>query len=105
MGEGSVMSVWTRITGWWRARQPVKGFIVVLALVSADPALACHRFHVWRYPTPQRCGIIIAQAAHPASRLATVGEERVNVEITITPELLETWAREDAIERLKEQAK
>ena len=83
----------------------MRAFVVALALVSAQPALACHRFHVWRYPTPQRCGIIIAQAAHPASRLATVGEERVSIEITITPELLETWAREDAIERLKAQSR
>ena len=79
----------------------MKGFIVVLALVSADPALACHRFHVWRYPTPQRCAFT-ALARHAPS---PAPEERVNVEITITPELLETWAREDAIERLKEQAK
>ena len=83
----------------------MRAFVVVLALVSAQPALACHRFHVWRYPTPQRCGIIFAQAAHPAPKLAIVGEERVSIEITITPELLENWAREDAIERLKAQSR
>jgi hypothetical protein len=82
----------------------VRGFVVVLTLVCAQPAWACHRFHVWNYPTPQRCGIIRIAAAHPASKLAT-SEERVNVEITITPELLETWAREDAIERLKAQSR
>ncbi len=77
----------------------------VLALVvSAQPALACHRFHVWNYPTPQRCGIIRIAAAHPASKLA-IGEERVNVEITITPELLETWARQDALEHIKGELK
>ena len=83
----------------------MRAFVVALALVSAQPALACHRFHVWRYPTPQRCGIIFAQAAHPAPKLAIVGEERVSIEITITPELLENWAREDAIERLKAQSR
>ena len=78
----------------------MRAFVVVLALVSAQPALACHRFHVWRYPTPQHCGFI-ALVAHRAP----VPEERVSIEITITPELLETWAREDAIERLKAQSR
>ena len=76
-------------------------FVFALTLVCSQPALACHRFHVWNYPTPQRCGFT-ALARHAPS---PAPEERVNVEITITPELLETWAREDAIERLKEQSK
>ncbi len=25
------------------------------ALFSIQPADACHRFHIWRYPYPQRC--------------------------------------------------
>ena len=25
------------------------------ALASIEPADACHRFHTWRYPYPQRC--------------------------------------------------
>ena len=79
----------------------MRAFVVALALVSAQPALACHRFQVWRYPTPQRCGFV-ALARHVQS---PAPEERVSIEITITPELLETWAREDAIERLKEQSK
>jgi hypothetical protein len=82
----------------------VRGFVLALALVSAQPAWACHRFHNWRYPWPQRCGIISARAAHPAPKLATV-EETVSVEITITPTLLETWAREDALDRLRGQLK
>ena len=82
----------------------MRGFVVALMLVNAQPALACHKFRVWNYPTPQHCGIIRAEAAHPARKLA-IGEERVTIEITLTPELLETWARQDAIERLKEQAK
>ena len=33
--------------------------IAALALIGAmtEPALACHRFHVWRYPWPQRCWV------------------------------------------------
>jgi hypothetical protein len=39
---------------------------LALALtLAADPAAACHRFSVWRYPTPQRCGLRLAQEAHP----------------------------------------
>lgn len=68
----------------------MRGFALVLALVSAQPAHACHRFHRWAYPYPQRCGL---------------SEERVNVEITITPALLETWGREDAIELLRSRLK
>ena len=29
---------------------------VTLGVMFAQPASACHRFHVWRYPYPQRCG-------------------------------------------------
>ena len=28
---------------------------LVLLLAMDAPAAACHRFHVWRYPWPQRC--------------------------------------------------
>jgi hypothetical protein len=68
----------------------VKPLAVVLALAIAQPAFACHRFSRWLYPYPQRCGV---------KSKPTV--ERVTIEITITPELLETWARQDAIEKLK----
>jgi len=84
----------------------VRAFIVALALVSTVPAqAACHKFSIWKYPKPQRCGIIYALAARPAPKLAIVGEERVSIEITVTPELLETWARQDALERLKDEIK
>jgi len=29
--------------------------VVVVGLVSASEANACHRFSIWRYPWPQRC--------------------------------------------------
>jgi hypothetical protein len=32
------------------------GLAVLTALIFVSPAsAACHRFSVWRYPTPQRC--------------------------------------------------
>lgn len=88
----------------WYLAGAAKALAVVLALVAAQPAQACHRFARWHYPFPQRCEIIRIAAAHPASKLAT-GEERVNVEIMLPPELMETWAREDALEKLKGEIK
>jgi hypothetical protein len=38
---------------------------LVLSLAMDAPAAACHRFHVWRYPWPQRCDA-------PRLRVATV---------------------------------
>jgi len=35
---------------------------MTLALVLlATPANACHRFSVWRFPYPQRCGLRVVQ--------------------------------------------
>ena len=87
---------------------------LALVLVASQPAQACHRFHVWRYPTPQRCGVsgvsgvthlavqIPRPAVQPSKDDAT---ERVTIEITITPELLETWARQDALDKIKGELK
>jgi hypothetical protein len=75
----------------------VRGFVAALVLLSAQPAHACHRFQRWAYPYPQRCGL------KPAP--SRPGDERVTVEITVTPALLETWARQDAIVQLKGQLK
>jgi hypothetical protein len=71
------------------------------ALMAVQPAHACHRFKRWSYPWPQRCGTVLAQAAHLAPKL----DERVSIEITITSELLETWARQDAVQKLKGELK
>jgi creatinine amidohydrolase/Fe(II)-dependent formamide hydrolase-like protein len=40
--------------------------IAALLLAQTAPAAACHRFSVWRYPTPQRCAV--AHVAKPAAR-------------------------------------
>ena len=41
-------------------------------------------------------------AVQPSKDDAT---ERVTIEITITPELLETWARQDALEKIRGELK
>jgi hypothetical protein len=39
---------------------------MTLALVLlATPANACHRFSVWRFPYPQRCGLHVVQLEAP----------------------------------------
>ena len=90
---------------------------LALVLVASQPAQACHRFHVWRYPTPQRCGVsgvsgvthlavqIPRPAVQPSKVETTDAVERVTIEITITPELLETWARQDALDKIKGELK
>jgi hypothetical protein len=32
-------------------------------ILASTPAEACHRFTIWRYPTPQRCVMALARAA------------------------------------------
>jgi hypothetical protein len=33
------------------------GAAIAAALFAAQPAFACHRLHVWKYPYPQRCSV------------------------------------------------
>jgi hypothetical protein len=71
---------------------------LALALtLAADPAAACHRFSVWRYPTPQRCGLRLAQEAHPRPSRQLREEGR-----PAPPEPIDEDAdRAKAIEKLK----
>lgn len=41
--------------------------LALAALVAATPAHACHRFHVWKYPYPQRCAVAKAQVPEDRS--------------------------------------
>jgi hypothetical protein len=56
----------------------------ILLAVGTDPASACHRYSVWRYPHAQQCGI------HPAPKRAAkleigAGAKIWRVEITKDP--------------------
>ena len=101
---------------------------LAFVLVAVQPADA-HCFKVWKYPTPQRCGVrahvqaprrsVFTAAAVQKPTDASGGKkslalpssslpkytERVNIEITVTPELLETWARQDALDKIKGELK
>jgi hypothetical protein len=76
----------------------MKNAILIAALVVASPAQACHRFHVWHYPVPQRCDVAgPSDSAHIWF-----------VEITKTPPLPATTEedmRAAAVEKLKQQLK
>lgn len=81
--------------------------LVALVMLASAPADA-HCFKVWKYPTPQRCGAsgasgasgVAIQIPRPAVQKPD-DDERVTIEITLTPELLETWARQDALEKIR----
>jgi hypothetical protein len=47
--------------------------MAAIALVlESTSAEACHRFHIWRYPTPQRCAI----RTHPVAETVRAGVDR-----------------------------
>jgi hypothetical protein len=78
---------------------------LALALtLAADPAAACHRFSVWRYPTPQRCPVRLAQEARPrpsAHFRAEVAPAREESRPAPPEPIDEDAARAKAIEKLK----
>ena len=87
----------------------MRAALVIIGLLASAPADA-HCFKVWKYPTPQRCGVR-AHVQAPRRSVFTAAvqkpddDERVNIEITVTPELLETWARQDALDKIKGELK
>jgi hypothetical protein len=38
--------------------------LMLIALLLATPAQACHRFSVWKYPYPQRCAVAPERVWH-----------------------------------------
>jgi hypothetical protein len=57
-------------------------FVIAAALiVSAQPATACHRFAVWKYPFPQRCAVTRTTYHAPAPA------KTYYVEITTPPQI------------------
>ena len=57
----------------------VRGLLLALAVLASAPvpaAAGCHRYSVWHYPWPQRCGVrhqaaFVALAHHRPSRPVT----------------------------------
>lgn len=65
--------------------------VILLLTLTSQPALACHHFSRWYYPTPQKCGGVYARARAADPRIWYV-------EITKWPD-----GRDDAINLLKKQ--
>jgi hypothetical protein len=81
----------------------IRRLILVASLVFAQPASACHRFAVWKYPTPQRCGVAThARVAPKAPAPAPVDDIRIDP-ILIPPGWDEEQERREALHRAEDQ--
>ena len=76
----------------------MRAALAIVFLLSVQPALACHRFAVWKYPVPQSC------------RTSSVHAPRKTwfVEVTLPPKPaaapeVEDPTRAQAIEALKQE--
>ena len=77
-----------------------------LLALAAGPALACHRFAVWRYPWAQRCGFVLVRTAPARATSISSGapDDRTwYVEITRLPDDID--ARAIGIEALRRALK
>jgi len=43
----------------------MRAMFIAGLIAASTPAHACHRYRVWHYPWPQRCGI--ARPVHPVA--------------------------------------
>ena len=63
----------------------VRAVVVIAAILIAQPAEACHRFHRWNYPWPQRCKVSPLSAYHAQTLQAP--DQSWYVEIVVPPDL------------------
>lgn len=73
---------------------PVMVAGVLLGALFAQPSAACHRFRVWNYPTPQRCGVTHeSKVYHPAilHHVASLPPTAVVVPDIPLPDMSATW--------------
>jgi hypothetical protein len=82
-------------------------FVAVLPLML-DPAQACHRFSVWKYPYAQRCSMTTVADEKPPSKLVMDINPPLwrilpsgTIEIIRTPGMTDEEGRAIAIEALK----
>ena len=80
----------------------MKAALVLTFLLSAQPALACHRYHSWSYPWPQSCRVASAAPVHHRAWFVDIAPEPVarpptpapGVEAPVSPEAIETLNEE-----------
>ena len=56
----------------------MRAMFIAGLIAASTPAHACHRYRVWHYPWPQRCGI--ARPVHPVAPIRRASETFVPVE-------------------------
>lgn len=73
---------------------------LLIGLAHVVPATACHRFSVWRYPTPQRCSVarvarvVYARPSRPPVLRPVLAPTPVNVERVVPiplPDMSAQW--------------
>jgi hypothetical protein len=74
---------------------------IALLISVSTPAMACHRFHRWYYPWPQRCRVDSNNAYH-AQTLSPTEDKSWYVEIILTPQVLDEISHGLGIERIKQ---
>ena len=75
--------------------------LTLLFLLSAQPALACHRYHSWSYPWPQSCRVTSVAPVHQRTWFVKIAPEPAPRPAP-TPEV-EDPAKIRAIETLKQE--
>ena len=76
----------------------MKAFVLAFSVLFAvQPALACHRYAVWRYPWPQRCDV----ATHAVHHSPTEPKDWY-VEIVLTPQVMDEISHAVGIEKIKQ---
>jgi hypothetical protein len=71
-------------------------------MLSAQPALACHRYHSWSYPWPQSCRVSSPAPVHHHTYFVEIAPEPVVTPPTPAPEV-EAPVSPAAIETLNEE--
>ena len=76
--------------------------LTLVFLLSAEPALACHRYHSWSYPWPQSCKVSSARTpVHQRTWFVEIAPERPAPPAP-APQV-EDPAKAQAIETLKQE--
>jgi hypothetical protein len=74
---------------------------ISVALLISQQAMACHRFHRWNYPWPQRCRVD-SDRVHHAQTLSPTEDKSWYVEFVITPQVLDEISHGLGVERIKQ---
>ena len=93
--------VWNEETGAANHFGASRLMIIAALMAIAQPAVACHRFHIWKYPWPQRCSV----AGQVHARVVTTAPQPLPIPRPKEPSLplpaLEWVAQPDCPEEIR----